>query len=289
MKQLLIPFILLLLGSCDARTHFTDSLETKESAIILDESPPRSTKSYTENETSAGSSQDADDLKTGKQQAAEKTPLLIIKNASVQFQVTDAEASHTKIAALLGPHNAYFGSDNRSSNNYQVENNMVIRVPAANFDKLMEALMQESVYTNYKNISADDVTAEFTDIQARLKTKKEVEQRYLALLKQAGKITDILEVEEKLRVIREEIEAAEGRVKLLRDQVGYSTITLNIYQKLNYTPAPQVGFLSNLTEAFVNGWRALLAVLVGLVNVWPFLLLITAAIWLVVRLRRRNK
>ncbi|MFN8322534.1 MAG: DUF4349 domain-containing protein [Chitinophagales bacterium] len=202
-----------------------------------------------------------------------KTATQIIKNANVQFQVKELERSHERIAALVKQYAAYFGSDNKATSSYQIESNLVIRVPAAQFDKLMEELMRESIYTNYMNITAEDVTAQFVDIQARLKTKKEVEQRYIALLKQSNKVADILEVEDKLRVIREEIEAAEGRLKLLKDQVGYSTITLNMYQKLDYTPEPETGFFSNLKEAFVRGWRSLVDLLIVLVRVWPFLII----------------
>jgi hypothetical protein len=63
--------------------------------------------------------------------------------------------------------------------------------------------MRESVYTDTKNITADDVTSEFVDVEARLKSKKEVEKRYLELLARAQKVTDVIEVENNLRVIRE--------------------------------------------------------------------------------------
>jgi hypothetical protein len=273
MKQMLIPVLLLCLFGCSNQQH----KEMATDAVVSAEASAASNRAgtYTENETQKNNTgADEQDLKAGKTTIEQKVPLLIIKNANVQFQVSSVEASHAKIAGLLAKYNAYFGSDNRTSNSHQVENNMVIRVTAANFDKLMDELMQESVYTNYRNVSAEDITAEFTDIQARLKTKKEVEQRYLALLRQSAKITDILEVEEKIRVIREEIEAAEGREKLLKDQVGYSTINLNMYQKFEYAPEQPIGFFSLLTQAFVNGWRGLLEVLIGLVRVWPFMILL---------------
>ncbi|MBK7147877.1 MAG: DUF4349 domain-containing protein [Bacteroidetes bacterium] len=118
-----------------------------------------------------------------------------------------------------------------------------------------------------------DVTAQFVDIEARLKTKKNVEQRYSDLLREAKKIQDILDIEEKLRVIREEIESAEGQLRLLKDQVSYSTISLNLYQKLDYQPEPDMGFMSHVSEAFVKGWRSMTDLLIGIVRVWPFVLI----------------
>ena len=277
-RIILMAAITLLLVSCENKARILDSLETEAIEAAVEVSEARSSKTYEQkDEESSQKNSGSDDLQiSGKSRVIEKVPTQIIKNSNIQFQVRDVDASHQKISDLLKQFNAYYGSDNKTTSNYRVDNNSVIRVPSSAFEKLMEELMKESVYTNYKNITAEDVTAEFVDIQARLKTKKEVELRYLALLKQANKITDILEVEDKLRVIREEIEATEGRLKLLKDQVGYSTITLNIYQKLDYTPEPEMGFFSNFKEAFVRGWRSMVDVFIALVRIWPF-----AIVWIV--------
>jgi len=295
MKRLLIPALVILLSGCGKTVHYADM--ATETTLALAEpstgSAPeireeeKADETYTQNENG----KDLEDISKGKssKNGTEKIPAQIIKNASIQFQVKTVEESHQKISDLLKMNNAYFGSDNKSTNSYRIENNMTIRVPAPNFEKLLDAIMQESVYTNYKNKIAEDVTADFVDVEARLKTKKEVEQRYMVLLKQANKVSDILAVENNLRVIREEIEAAEGRLKLLKDQVGYSTITLNTYQNLDYTPEPQLGFFSNLKEAFVNGWRGLVAFVLGLVRVWPFTILFGAAMFFIIRKIRNRK
>ena len=70
-----------------------------------------------------------------------------------------------------------------------------------------------------KNVSVQDVTEEYLDIEARLKTKKEVEARYIEILKSKTKtVEDVLKAEEQIRIIREEIEAREGRLNYLKNQ-----------------------------------------------------------------------
>lgn len=260
MKAILTAITVLLLTACNqANTN------PKEQATLLN---------YTQADKSAlAYTPSPEDETSPVAKNSTKIVLQIIKNSELRFQVKNIRQSHANIAALLANYQAYFASDNQSSNSNNIENNMVIRVPADQFQKLMDEILKESVYTNFKNITATDVTAEFVDIQARLKTKKEVEQRYLALLRQANKVSDILEVEDKLRVIREEIEATEGRLKLLNDEVAYSTITINMYQNLDFTPEPQIGFFSKLKEALVNGWRALVAFTLALVRIWPFVII----------------
>ena len=270
MNRLFVLLIILSLSACENQV-----------AKVSEESPALAGASYDEAKQVAEKTQitgestpPAQDLKIAQKTIVDtKEASKIIRNASVQFQVANLDSSYMRIANLLAAYDAYFGSENSATCAYQIEDRLVIRVPAPAFNRLIAQIMNESVYTNYKNVSADDVTDQFVDIEARLKTKREVELRYMALLRQSGKITDILEVEEKLRTLREEIEAAEGRLKLLKDQVAYSTISLTIYQKLDYKPEPQVGFISNLAEAFVRGWRSLINLVLILVRVWPFVLL----------------
>ena len=218
-----------------------------------------------------------------------KIPSQIIRNANVNFQVENTDSSHARIAALLGSYQAYFGSDERTQNAYSIQQNMVIRVPAEHFDQIMEQIMKESIYTNSKSITAEDVTEEFVNTESRLKSKKEVEKRYLELLARAQKVIEVLEVENNLRVIHEEIDATEGRLKLLKDRVAYSTITLVIDQKVKGSLQPEMVFSSRFGAARIRGWHRLQNSALAVVASWPLLLvLLSITIWIMIRIRKRR-
>src|SRR5690606_18336536 len=88
-----------------------------------------------------------------------------------------------------------------------------------------------SISEDYIKVNAQDVTEEYYDLETRLKTKKEVEARYIEILKSKAKtVEEILIAEDKIRYLREEIEAVEGRLRLLKNKVGLSTIQIEIYQ-----------------------------------------------------------
>jgi hypothetical protein len=203
-----------------------------------------------------------------------KIPAKIIYTADIRFQVQEIATSYSKIKALTSRYNGYLASDNLYQNDFEKNQNFTVRVPALAFDSLLKELEGESIFTQNKTISANDVTDQFVDIEARLKTKKELEQRYLAILRQASKVADILEVEQKLAEIREEIEAQEGRMKLLQDQVTYSTINLSIYQTLEFKQRPSVSFFSQFLDAIVNGFDSFKGFLLNLVSLWPFLIVV---------------
>ncbi|MBA3971388.1 MAG: DUF4349 domain-containing protein [Bacteroidetes bacterium] len=225
--------------------------------------------------TPAGSGETEDSKEAGNASVppadapAVKIAEKIKKTADVDISVEDYKIAREAIGKIVKAGNAYIGGENEQNSTYSITNSMVIRVANKDFDGMVTNLAAVASNVNSKNVYMEDVTAEFVDITARLKTKKEVEKRYIELLNKATKVTDILEVEQQLRVIREEIEAKEGQLKYLNDQVNYSTINLTLHQNFEYTPQNEPGFFGRMGHAFGNGWKGFLSFLVGIVYAWP--------------------
>jgi len=211
----------------------------------------------------------------------------IIKNAEVRFQVKNLEQSALSIQKSLQKRDAYVSSARQTRQYGSIESEIVIRVKSNEFEELLNELLKQSVFLDYKNVSAQDVTEEFVDIQSRLKTKRAVENRYLEILQKAQTINEILQVEEKLRYIREEIESKEGRLKFLKNRVAYSTITLRIFEQVEGEPVAEIGFFTKLGKGFARGWHNLLEFIIGLSYGWPVLLILGTALFFFVRFIRR--
>ncbi|HWY36385.1 MAG TPA: DUF4349 domain-containing protein, partial [Nitrosopumilaceae archaeon] len=150
-----------------------------------------------------------------------------------------------------------------------------------------------SLYTNYKNVRSDDVTAEYVDIETRLKTKKEVEQRYIDILRNKAKtVRDVLDAENEIRIIHEEIEAKTGRLNFLKDQVAFSTINLDFYQVTKVTGQPdrvEYSYLSEAGDAFKVGWDGLKRLVIGLIYIWPMYLIGFLLYWGIKRFLLKKK
>lgn len=217
-----------------------------------------------------------------------KIPEKIKKTADLNITVEDYKKARTEIEKIVKSGNAYIGSENEQNTTYSITNYMVIRVLNKDFDSMVNKLLTVASNVNSKNVTAEDVTAQFVDIQSRLKSKKEIENRYLDILQKASKVSDILEIEQKLGEIREEIEAKEGELKFLSDQVNYSTINLNFHQEFEYTPTDRPGFFGRLGSAFGNGWSGFLSFLVGVVYVWPLWLILGLTAYLLVKFIKRQ-
>lgn len=209
----------------------------------------------------------------------------IIKEGWMRIEIKDYSKDLMDIKGIIIKHQGYISNENESSTDFSLMNNLTIRVPAVEFDSLVEDIVQVAYKVDNKNITLNDVTEEFIDVEARLKTKKEVEQRYLEILGKAVTVQDILLVEQQLGVVREEIEAKEGRLKYLQNQVSLSTLNLEIHQDL--AAKPGFKFFSKLSEALKGGWKGFLNVIVGFIYIWPLILVAFVLIFWLIRRRRK--
>src|SRR6185503_15131936 len=79
-----------------------------------------------------------------------------------------------------------------------------------------------------RQVTAEDVTEEFVDSQARLRNLKRTEARLLEHLGRTGKLSDTLLVEKELARVRQEAEQLEGRLRFLSHRIAFSTITVTL-------------------------------------------------------------
>lgn len=208
----------------------------------------------------------------------------LIKEGRVEFETNDLGATRQTIFTAIEQFDAYVSADEEYTYSGRKSNTLVIRVPADHFDDLLAAATQGVDRFDSKEINVKDVMEEFLDIQARLKTKKELEARYLNLLKKASSVSEILEIEKEIGNLRADIESIEGRLKYLENRVGYATLRMTFYESIPEDNA----FSQKFKEGFRNGGNNLIWFFVGLVNIWPFLLLGIALIF-GVRIYRKRK
>lgn len=205
----------------------------------------------------------------------------IIQNAEVGFKVENYNKSRSNILEIVKKHKAYISSENQKSDAYSTSNLVIIRVNSSEFDALIDDLLNEAVYVDYKRVNSEDVTEEFVDINARLKSKKDAMLQYEAVLKKSSTISDILYVQQYIRTLQEEIESLEGRLRYLNNKVELSTITLSFYEQGKILPSQKESFGYKLREALSWGWHGFLSFLIGVVYLWPLWMILGVSLFLV--------
>lgn len=192
----------------------------------------------------------------------------IIREGGVTFETPDLKQTRVFLDSLVQRYEAYLANDDQYKFDDRIEERLVIRVPADNFDDLVHELEGAVERFDSRTISARDVTEEFLDVSLRIQIKKETEQRYRDILTKAKTVKDILEVERYIGRIRTEIESLEGRLKYLENRISFSTLTVTFYQ----LKPEAVGFSSQFGVALKNGWNSFMLFVLGVVSLWPFIL-----------------
>ena len=216
--------------------------------------------------------------------AAQPIDRKLIKNGSISIVVDDVAETRTQILQTVKNLHGYISNESQNNSASHLQYDYTIRVPAAKFDSLQLKLEGLAERVESKNISTEDVTEQFMDLGARLKTKQELETRYREILKQARTVEEILAIETQIGNVRAEIESMEGRLNYLSSQVAYSTMNATTIQELQ----ADYGFFSQLVSAFGRGWSALLAFMTGIAAAWPFVIMISGGLWFFLRRRRKS-
>lgn len=228
----------------------------------------------------AGASSSSD-LRVGEEAIPDRK---LTKDGMLRFETPDAQKTRAGILKAITEAKGYVASDSKDENEGRQTSTITLRVPADQFDALVDRITADAGKIDYKNIEVSDVTQEYIDLDARLKTKKDLEARYQELLKRANSVDEVLKVEAQIGSLRAEIESAEGQMRYLKNQVALSTLTVTFYEK-----TVAAGFGYKFQRALRQGWDNLLWVLIGLTNLWAILLFV-AIVWIViVRMRRKRK
>ncbi len=212
----------------------------------------------------------------------------LIKNAFLQYETKDLAKTHADINDAVKKWNGYLANDEEQKYYNRYANVLEIRLPAAHFDEFLAEITKGIARFDEKSINVTDVTEQFVDLEARLKTKKELEKRYLALLAKANTVTEILEIEREIAQLRGDIEAMEGRFKLLKNQISFSTIRVEFYvTTVEVYEEDSLG--QKIATNFIRGWNGIIDFFVGLVRVWPFVIILLVLAYFIKKRFSKNK
>jgi ribosomal protein S30 len=209
--------------------------------------------------------------------AAAPADLKIIYNASLGLVVPNFGKLETELPALVRAANGYIAearSDQKQGK--RTSGDWVVRVPTGEFDGFLQRVAALGIAES-RQITAEEVTEEYVDLEARVVNKQKMEQRVLEIIQQrSGPLAEVLQLEGELARIREEIELMQGRLRLLANQTSLATVRIAAREEHNYVPPQQPSFATQLRETWQGSWSALAGVgsttLLAAVALVPWLL-----------------
>ena len=217
----------------------------------------------------------------------------IIKTGSLSLKVEQAETAAEAIANIAKVNKGEVASSNFYESTRGVKSGAItIRVPYNNFDAAFSEIKKVATQVVSEASNAQDITAEYIDLEARLKNTQAEESSFVALLNRSGKIEEILAVTSEVARVRGEIEQLQGQIRYLNSQTDMSTITANLTEDVEIATASQdwrpwqvikisVKRLITSGQNFIDGLIAFLIV------VLPALIIYGLIIWLIYYVGRK--
>ncbi len=258
--------------------------------------------SQNERLSSANSNSSARKISLEQSEQSQNAPVVverkIIRNADLTLEANSPEEAQQQISSIVDSKGGFVIESKQSSSDVQATTRdtitMTLRVPAKKFDETLNEIRKTSSRVIVETVKGEDVTEEFIDIEARLKTKKALEEQFLEIMKRSNSVEDALNVQRELAEVRGEIEQIEGRKRFLENQASLSTIKITLQSPTAFS-ANSSGFFYQLKESIGSGYNAALNFILVLVTILiallPFLLLVVLPIYLILRYfwRKREK
>jgi len=250
MKRLLITLVALvsvvILAACSSSS---DSFATSE-AGSADSVTNQSSSSFALGAPAAAvapraPSPDAfdDTSKVGVDGSLQFADRKIISTGSISVEVEGVQEAVDRVKVVaenfggLVERLSSFGNDDRQSAS------MTVRVPQAQFEAALDQIRLLGDVQS-ENIGSDDVSEQFIDLEARLKSSLREEDSLLSLLSRSLNISDIISIERELARVRSTIEQLQGQLNFLERRVDLSTIFIELFPPNEDRVQPPSAFLS---------------------------------------------
>lgn len=217
----------------------------------------------------------------------------LIYNADLTMETTDFDAARDALQAAVDANDAWleYSEMDGSAEDQDRRLYYTVRVPVGHYSAFLDQAGQSGRVLSL-NESAEDVTASYIDVEARIASLEDQRERLNALADQAETTADLLEIESQLSDVQYELESYTRQLRALDGQITYSTVNVTLREVATLTPTG-VTFPERLADAFAGGWHGFVTFVQGLVltlvYLWPLLLVAVILLVILLPVMRRRK
>ena len=196
----------------------------------------------------------------------------IIYTTYLSIETKDYDWAYQQLNDTLSSVDGYLESSNEYTDSTDSTRtlSLTLRVPESSYDAFVDAAEQTGSVTS-KSESAEDVTTQYMDIEARLDSLTAQRTRLQELQASADNLTDLLQIESSLSDVQYQIESYQSQLNWYSQQVSYCTVNITLDEVETLTTG--TSFAARLADAAKNGWwnftAGAQAVVVFLMGAWP--------------------
>jgi Domain of unknown function (DUF4349) len=164
---------------------------------------------------------------------------------------------------------------------YMVENNITIRVPNIRLDTVIKTIAKQIDFLEYRIIKADDVSLQMLSNQLTQNRTENQEKRLEKAIDAKGKkLNEVIAAEDNLNTKKEQKDNSKIENLSLQDQVNFSTLTLQIYQRetikeemIANAKTYRQDFGSKILDGIISGWYVIEGIIAVIVQLWSVILI----------------
>ena len=227
-------------------------------------------------------------LKTAVQSAQQSVDRKIVRTGALELTVKSPADAAEQIRRMAESMGGYLETAQIGGTKEAPTADVTIRVPATRFEDAKAQIRKFATRVESERTDARDVTRQYVDLEARLRNLRAEEAQYLAIMKSAYKVSDLLEVEQKLSEVRGQIEQQQAEFQTLSKQVETVAIAISLRTLadtqvfgLNWRPLYQLKLaLRNGLDALADYATTMAAILfyVPVILAWTVTILFVAVI-----------
>jgi anti-sigma factor RsiW len=235
---------------------------------------------------------------SGQLAAPESVGPMVVQTASLSIVAKNYDEANAAVQRLVTAHGGYIEKlDAKAQSGDSRSLSVALRVPAKELEGLLVDLRKLG-HVEEESKSNEEVSAEYVDLQARLKVAQATERRLVELLgARTGRLEDVLDVERELARVRAEVESMQGQSALMLHRVSYATVQVELSEEYHQKLQSQSSMGTKLRNALLAGVQNLLDAIVALLifvlnyglSILFWLALFMTPVWLIWRRLRARQ
>lgn len=310
MKKRVLAFLLagmmVLAAGCGSKSMMTTENAVSESSAAMD-------KAYAGSQYDASMTEDAYEEEAAMDSGSGVTSenglestvdngRKLIRTIYLSLQTTEFDSVLSDLSAKTTELGGYIENSSISGNSYYYQStryaSYTIRIPSDQLDQFVD-IVGELGNVTQKNESVEDVTLQYVDVESRKKALETEQERLLELLSQAENMEDLLAIESKLSDVRYELENYGSQIRMLDNQIDYSTVNVDVDEVERVTDTGEKSFFGEIKERFgdslytvgrdMRGFVILVLGSLPILIVWAVIIIVVVLAVKKIRKRRNQK
>jgi hypothetical protein len=274
----LLPLLLIILAISCKKADALEETTSETKTLSIDSSTTLSSAAAVQPKNSDRKFVRTADIKFKVKNVPNST--YIIENATTKF---GGFVTYTNLQSTISEKNEVKISQDSTLEitKYTVENNITIRVPNTQMDTVIKTIAKQIDFLEYRVIKADDVSLQLLSNQLKEKREANQEKRLTKAIDSKGKkLNEVVQAENDLNQKSEQKDNSKLENISLADQVNFSTLTLQIYQRetikkemIANEKQYRQGFGSKIIDGLENGWYLIEGIIAVIAQLWSIILI----------------